>query len=399
MQGFNMGRYVPPDLEGTVTSGNKVHGKHALGARASKLASQGILTVRFEMPFAVWCGHCPKPTIIGQGVRFNAEKRRVGSYFSSPIFAFRMRHAECGGALEIRTDPQNTAYVVTEGGKRRDTGDGKEDDDNDDLVKRSGPGEPVAIMTDRERDRLRGDAFAKLETTIEDRAQLERARHRIGDLEAASSRAWEDPYARNRALRQAFRSKRHALEEEGRAAEGLRDRMSLGIELVPASEEDARRAALVDFGDLAVAAAAAAAATTNTDAPAAADKKALSKPLFGGGKGDGDGLGSKLQQKEKSAAAANKNSRKDEKGKKNKKRLKSEIAASQIRENFVSEVVGNTRVTRDPFLSQQGKTPAPKILGIKRKRQEEPEEKRIDESSTKGAASSAALVEYDSDSA
>ncbi|KJZ74642.1 hypothetical protein HIM_05992 [Hirsutella minnesotensis 3608] len=115
MQGFNMGRYVPPEVEGT-TTGNRLHGRRAPGAGPSP-------TVRFEMPFAVWCGTCPQPTLIGQGVRFNAEKRRVGSYHSTPVWAFCMRHADCGGAIEVRTDPQNTAYVVVAGGKRRDHGD------------------------------------------------------------------------------------------------------------------------------------------------------------------------------------------------------------------------------------------------------------------------------------
>ena len=121
MQGFNMGKYVPPDLEGT-TSGNKLHNKNALGARASKL-KQGILTVRFEMPYAIWCSTCPKPTIIGQGVRFNAEKRKVGNYYTTPIWSFKMRHAACGGEIELQTDPKNTAYVVISGAKKRDTGE------------------------------------------------------------------------------------------------------------------------------------------------------------------------------------------------------------------------------------------------------------------------------------
>jgi coiled-coil domain-containing protein 130 len=162
MQGFNMGRYVPPDLEGT-TSGNKLNKKHPLGNRASKLASHGILTVRFEMPFPIWCAHCPKPTIISQGVRFNAEKKRVGNYFSTPVWSFRFRHVECGGWIEMRTDPKNTAYVVVEGATKRDTGDAGD------------VGEGVAILTDREREELRKNAFASLEKTIADRKQLEMA--------------------------------------------------------------------------------------------------------------------------------------------------------------------------------------------------------------------------------
>ncbi|RHZ47689.1 uncharacterized protein CDV56_100019, partial [Aspergillus thermomutatus] len=109
MQGFNMGRYVPPDQEG-LTTGNKLAGKHPLGARARHLRTSGALVVRFEMPFAVWCTTCkPHETLIGQGVRFNAEKKKVGNYYSTPIYSFRMKHGACGGWIEIRTDPANTA--------------------------------------------------------------------------------------------------------------------------------------------------------------------------------------------------------------------------------------------------------------------------------------------------
>ncbi|KKK23067.1 DUF572 domain protein, partial [Aspergillus ochraceoroseus] len=101
MQGFNMGRYVPPDQEGLAT-GNKLAGKHALGPRARHLHTKGALIVRFEMPFAVWCTTCqPHETIIGQGVRFNAEKKKVGHYYSTPVYSFRMKHAPAAGGLRF----------------------------------------------------------------------------------------------------------------------------------------------------------------------------------------------------------------------------------------------------------------------------------------------------------
>jgi hypothetical protein len=90
----------------------------ALFRRVRIKTSQTSL-VRFEMPFPIWCANCPKPTIIGQGIRFNAEKRKVGNYNSSPIYSFRMNHVACGGGIEIRTDPQNTTYIVTEGARKR----------------------------------------------------------------------------------------------------------------------------------------------------------------------------------------------------------------------------------------------------------------------------------------
>ena len=142
-----MGRYRPPPESSPPT----LQKKHALGSRASKLASHGILTVRFELPFPLWCAHCPTPTLIGQGVRFNAAKRATGeSYHSTPIWSFTLRHSACGGAIEIRTDPKTSEYVVISGARRREYGDGG---DGDSLVG-SGPSSARARST-RSRRRLR----------------------------------------------------------------------------------------------------------------------------------------------------------------------------------------------------------------------------------------------------
>ena len=52
---------------------------------------------------------------IGMGVRYNAEKKKIGNYYSTPIFAFRCKCHLCDGWFTIQTDPKNTRYVVTEG--------------------------------------------------------------------------------------------------------------------------------------------------------------------------------------------------------------------------------------------------------------------------------------------
>ncbi|KAI8944478.1 hypothetical protein F4801DRAFT_571565 [Xylaria longipes] len=373
MQGFNMGRYVPPDVEGTI-SGNALNKKHALGARASKLRTEGILTVRFEMPFGVWCGTCPKPTIIGQGVRFNAEKKKVGAYHSTPVWSFRMRHTECGGAIEIRTDPANAEYVVTEGGTRRDTGDDKDDSLVSSRHLVGGLGLGGEIQTAKEKDTLRNDAFARLEKTIEDRSVLIERSHRIAELEDASYRAWEDPYAQNRRLRAAFRTGRKAREKEATSTEELQDRMSLGIDLVPGTEEDARRAALVDFG------VAAALHTSDTDDTEKSGNDgarqtrikdaALTKPLFASTSAAGTtNTPAKIVGTPKPGDG--------------KKRLKADIKASQTRESLASTVTRNTRASQDPFLLSSISVSEPRgggeggavlskttsrIQGIKRKR-------------------------------
>jgi coiled-coil domain-containing protein 130 len=356
MQGFNMGRYVPPDLEGT-TSGNKLHSRPPPGRSLSK---PGVQTVRFEMPYAIWCLSCPRPTLIGQGVRFNAEKRRAGAYHSTPIWSFRMRHADCGGALEIRTDPQNTAYVVVSGARRRDTAEGDEE-----LARARGQ---EVILSDTEREALRDNAFASLERTIEDREALRIATDRIDELEDVSKRQWDDPGARNSELRKAFRVGRKERNAQAVVDEALQDTMGLGFELLPATEHDARRAALVDFGGPEIVDA----ALKKPLFPASAEKK---KPL--------------VAKKGSSAAASLP-----------KGTPKAEVLAAKRREGFVSEIVGNTRLVNDPFMldgKPEHKVSGPaRIPGVKRKRQLDPapEETR----KPPGPSSSTALVAYDSDS-
>lgn len=86
---------------------------HPLRERARKLKTEGILIVRFEMPYNTWCLHCNEH--IGKGVRYNAEKKRIGNYLSTPIFQFRMKCANCKGWMEIHTDPQNHDFKFVSG--------------------------------------------------------------------------------------------------------------------------------------------------------------------------------------------------------------------------------------------------------------------------------------------
>ncbi|PKU62417.1 coiled-coil domain-containing protein 130 homolog [Dendrobium catenatum] len=74
--------YYPPEWSPKKGSLNKFHGQHALRERARKI-DQGILIIRFEMPFNIWCGGCN--SMIAKGVRFNAEKKQVGNYYSTKV--------------------------------------------------------------------------------------------------------------------------------------------------------------------------------------------------------------------------------------------------------------------------------------------------------------------------
>lgn len=236
MQGFNQGRYVPPELEGT-TTGNKIHKKRAPGT----LKKDGTQTVRFEMPFAVWCHTCKPHAIIGQGVRFNAEKKKLGYYHSTPIWNFRMKHTACSGTIEIRTDPKNTRYGVTEGGKARDYGEPED-------KAREGEG-GVPILTAEERERRRTDAFAQLEGKVEEKQAVKENTQRIRELYQASERDWDDPWSANRKMRDSFRRERKIRKREEDATDTLKERLGTDIHLLPESEEDSKRAKLVSYGD------------------------------------------------------------------------------------------------------------------------------------------------------
>jgi hypothetical protein len=106
----------PPDWDPSKGSINAYHNSHPLRARARKL-DQGILVVRFEMPWNAWCLHCN--IHIGQGIRFNAEKKTVDHYYTTPIFQFRMKCRSCSGWMEIRTNPKEADFECIEGVKKK----------------------------------------------------------------------------------------------------------------------------------------------------------------------------------------------------------------------------------------------------------------------------------------
>ncbi|KAM9958375.1 hypothetical protein ACTFIW_001237 [Dictyostelium discoideum] len=109
-------KYYPPDWDPSKGSINQYRGQHHLRDRARKI-DQGILIIRFEMPFNVWCLGCD--CHIGMGVRFNAEKKTVDKYFTSNIYSFKMKCHQCSNQFEIQNDPKNTDYKLISGLKKR----------------------------------------------------------------------------------------------------------------------------------------------------------------------------------------------------------------------------------------------------------------------------------------
>ncbi|OXG25427.1 coiled-coil domain-containing protein 130 [Cryptococcus neoformans Ze90-1] len=226
MQGFN--RYVPPDYDPKKASTLNLHQgkKHALGKRAKDI-DKGILVVRFELPFNIWCGTCGAH--IGAGVRYNAQKRKVGNYYSTPIWAFRCKCHLCSGWFEIRTDPKNAAYVVEEGAKKKDEDWDPEEHGGFRIHDTEAPSAS---------DTATADPIAHLEKTIDQQEWAKKGTSRLTELTRQSARLSADPYAVSAALRKKFREEKKVMIEKQDRDDAMKERYGLG--------ED------VDLGDEAV---------------------------------------------------------------------------------------------------------------------------------------------------
>ncbi|KDQ57254.1 hypothetical protein JAAARDRAFT_35881 [Jaapia argillacea MUCL 33604] len=200
MQGSN--KYYPPDFDPEKHGSlNSYRGKHALGDRARKI-DQGILITRFELPFNIWCGHCEAH--IGMGVRYNAEKKKIGSYYSTPIFSFRCKCHLCSGWFEIQTDPKNTRYVVVSGARQKD--EEWDPEENGGFA-----------VHDTEKNEAPVDPLATLEKTTDAQNHLTKVQApRLEQLQALSEQYTLDPYELSRKVRKRFR-------EEKKVEKGLQE--------------------------------------------------------------------------------------------------------------------------------------------------------------------------------
>lgn len=343
-----MGRYRPPE---SLDSALVPASKRARTAKSWQTPAQP--TIRFEMPFAIWCQTCPAHAparLIGQGVRFNARKTRVGAYHSTPIWAFELKHTACGGRIEIRTDPANHDFVVTEGARKRDTGDDAV------IAERTGGmliegGGMVRTREEEERAQAREDAFVAFEGKKADKERGENMAKRLEVLRSVKERDWRDPDEANRRLRKTFRGVRRDRDKDRERGEALADTMGFGFELLEGSEADTKRARLVEFG-----------------APTISSDPVESKPLFLNARNAG--------------------------------KAGSHTSSSQTLHEKLSR---NTRATMDPFTGTTGKDTSgiqlQALRNMKKKNQESSSEdsQASKPKDTRLEATANVLVEYDSD--
>nr|CAG4652164.1 EOG090X0DK6 [Triops cancriformis] len=225
----SVNKYYPPDWRPEMGSVNKYHGTHALRERARKL-HLGILIIRFEMPYNIWCEGCNNH--IGMGVRYNAQKKKIGMYYSTPVYQFRMKCHLCDNHFEIKTDPGNLDYVIISGARRQEnrwdpTQNGQVVPDDKAVIRKMGT-----------------DAMFKLEHGEKDAAKQKDAAPGLGKLQKLQGR-FKDDYEANQALRGLFRKSKKELKIQAIADAALLAKSSLAIPLLPESEEDDRMASLL----------------------------------------------------------------------------------------------------------------------------------------------------------
>lgn len=225
-------KYYPPDFDPAKHGSlNGYHKTHALRERARKL-SQGILIIRFEMPYNIWCDGCKNH--IGMGVRYNAEKKKVGNYYTTPIYRFRMKCHLCPNHIEMQTDPQNCDYVIVSGAQRKEERWDMEEN------------EQILTTEHSEKEKLETDAMFKLDHGGKDREKLKRALPSLSEIQDLQA-GWKDDFQLNSALRKKFRTEKKVLAEQEEKDNAVRVRTNLSIPLLPEREEDKRLAALLTY--------------------------------------------------------------------------------------------------------------------------------------------------------
>ncbi|ETW06524.1 hypothetical protein H310_02755 [Aphanomyces invadans] len=228
--------YFPPEWRPEMGGINKFQKSHPLGKRAKDI-KDGILVVRFEMPFDVWCTHCN--THIGRGVRYNAKKTKVGMYHSTILYEFALTCATCKGIMKVQTDPEARGYKLLDGIKKKtqmeDVAWGTHDDET--LERLNAPEVGIAMAA---------DPFFKLEHEEQDKRVAKKRSSGLMDLIDRQEALFSDPYKTNASLRKTFRAEKKDLKRKVDAAEARH----LSIPLVDVHPSDVIASKSVLFHNL-----------------------------------------------------------------------------------------------------------------------------------------------------
>ena len=168
------------------------------------------------------------------GVRYNAEKTKVGKYFSTPIHKFRMKCHLCDQHFEIQTDPKNLDYVILSGARRKE--------------QRWDMAENEQIVTEEKSDikRLAIDPMFNLEHQVNDQTKIAKLMPTLRELEETKSE-WKDDYKLNSLMRNVLRGEKKAINEEKAKDKELLDKWNINIDLVKENEQDVKLASLYKY--------------------------------------------------------------------------------------------------------------------------------------------------------
>jgi len=105
------GYYLPPEYYESGQYKKKSKNQFAKSKGHNQYLQKGV--VRFELPYKGICKKCQQS--IGRGTRYNAQKTKCGSYFTTTIWEFAMTCRNCQHPWTIRTNPQQRGFDYVEG--------------------------------------------------------------------------------------------------------------------------------------------------------------------------------------------------------------------------------------------------------------------------------------------
>lgn len=126
------------------------------------------------------------------GVRYNAEKKKTGKYYSTTIYKFRMKCHLCENHFEIQTDPKNLDYEILSGGRRQE--------------RRWDPTKNEQVVPEEKgtSQKLASDPMYSLEHQAEDERRRDEMTPVIQQIQGIQERM-KDDFACNQLLRKQFR--------------------------------------------------------------------------------------------------------------------------------------------------------------------------------------------------
>jgi coiled-coil domain-containing protein 130 len=215
-------KYYPPDWDPSKGSLNRMLNQHPLRSQGNTYAkvAAGLMTIRFEVPWDFWCEKCQNH--VAKGVRFNAEKKCIGNYFTTKIWQFSMTCHRCSNPLEFITDPKGCDYVLQKGGRRKEESYSAES------------AETIEFQDKEEREKIAADPFQLLEHLVDDKNKAAKEHDRLEALQTMNQ-SKRDDYELSKLARRQFRTEKKTIVANDIEA----TRADLRFKLLPASDTDA----------------------------------------------------------------------------------------------------------------------------------------------------------------